>query len=240
MPNNIKKESFSRTCKHSLCKKKIKLDSEKFIYVEHETMSKLGEKGLNKYFYHYECYLFIQQLKEKGKTKEVIEIESLPLLKKSEEFLKFEKDKYELENWLKKAYQTSISTYFTIKLNQIYNGTYKSIGFSIAPCDILEIWQRKYIEMNNINASKRSKGVIIENDSRINYDLSIVLSKYNSFKKWKDSQIENKAQEEEVKKSLVDNSKIRNSNMSKAVMSAIHKKNAEITDLSDIDILEEI
>ena len=50
---------------------------------------------------------------------------------------------------------------------------------------VLELWKRKIEWLNKINVQNAQKGKKIEGYLRVNYDLAILLSKYDSYLAWK-------------------------------------------------------
>lgn len=95
----------------------------------------------------------------------------------------------EITNWIYLTYGlTFLPKSFFINLNKIYEGTYKNLSSPIPPEELFDMWKRK-INYLNKTADKNSRmGKEINDVCRIYYDLSILLSKYDSYREWKDKQ----------------------------------------------------
>lgn len=79
-------------------------------------------------------------------------------------------------------------------LLKVYNGTYKySSGIEIPPKHLLDMWQAKINQLNNIRARNIVLGKEMSVENRIAYDLAVIVKKYNSYLEWlhKQSVLEN-------------------------------------------------
>ena len=56
------------------------------------------------------------------------------------------------------------------------------------PEDLLDMWKQKRNYLDKIAEQNRKKGNEILGINRVNYDLAILLSKYDSYLKWKEQQ----------------------------------------------------
>lgn len=114
----------------------------------------------------------------------------------------------------------SFNNYEYIKFAKIVNGTYKNMKEGISYEDLLLMFQKQYNNLNKIYMSNIAKGnKFTDGKSRFNYDLAIIINKYDSFKKWKQKQEilkaeikEKQQQENEVK---IDYKNIKTENNSK-------------------------
>ena len=81
-------------------------------------------------------------------------------------------------------------------MDEIFSGIYKGLSKEIPPEDLLDMWKRKKNELDRINNSNSRKGKNLIGVARINYDLAILLNKYDSYLKWKEDQklLENEKQ----------------------------------------------
>ena len=61
-----------------------------------------------------------------------------------------------------------------------------SVG--IPPSDLLDMWKRKIDMLNGIAKKNETKGIHMQPDQRLNYDLSILVNKYDSYLRWKEKQ----------------------------------------------------
>ncbi len=97
--------------------------------------------------------------------------------------------KERLYKWLQNTYNTVVLPgYFYIKMDEIFSGIYKGLSKDIPPEDLLDMWKRKKNELDRINNSNSRKGKNLIGVARINYDLAILLNKYDSYLKWKEDQ----------------------------------------------------
>ena len=72
------------------------------------------------------------------------------------------------------------------KLANIYNGTFKGMSVGIPPSDLLDMWQRKIDMLNGFAKKNEVKGIHMQPEQRLSYDLSILVNKYDSYLRWKD------------------------------------------------------
>ena len=61
-----------------------------------------------------------------------------------------------------------------------------SVG--IPPSDLLDMWQRKIDMLNSIAKKNEIKGIHMQPEQRLSYDLSILVNKYDSYLRWKEKQ----------------------------------------------------
>jgi hypothetical protein len=155
----------------------------------------------NNEYYHYDCY--IQKLinKKDPYTLKEAEIETARLwneTQKSEVQVKIKNnyDKNKLINYLIKLYgfQSSkeIPNHFFIQISNINNGKHSKISEPISCADLYYIYRKLTSYLNKLAYNKK-----IPNERRIFWDLSIILSKYPEYKKWKLSKLE---EDEEIKR----------------------------------------
>jgi hypothetical protein len=95
----------------------------------------------------------------------------------------------QLTDWIFNKYNVSfLPTYFYTKLDSIYKGTFKGLSRPVPPEDLLDMWQRKIEYLNKVATQNINSGKSMDQYGRINYDLAILLSKYDSYLEWKDKQ----------------------------------------------------
>lgn len=98
-------------------------------------------------------------------------------------------EKDEVFQFIKDAYDlTIIPTTVWHKLSNIYDGTFKGMSTGIPPSDLLDMWKRKIDMLNGIAEKNESKGIHMQPDQRLSYDLSILINKYDSYLRWKEKQ----------------------------------------------------
>ena len=145
--------------------------------------------------YHSSCFINICKKRSANKRVDISEkwnwvynhIKSI----KNDTYLHFidliEKD--EVYQFIKEAYDlTIIPTTVWQKLSNIYEGTFKGMSVGIPPSDLLDMWKRKIDMLNGIAKKNETKGIHMQPDQRLNYDLSILVNKYDSYLRWKEKQ----------------------------------------------------
>lgn len=184
------------TRKCSICKKEFDITEKEY----------LKSKGL---FMEIDC--FISKEKRKGLSDDTIQ-EKINIIKKTMEIdekvkkekemererkklkskqLEIERQKYKDEfiKYIITNYNLStIPKVFYIKLSQINNGTFNGLTEGISYEDLLYIFKRKQKYFDKIYLKNISKGKVITGISRVNYDLTIAISLYDEYKRWKRKQ----------------------------------------------------
>lgn len=128
------------------------------------------------------------------------------------------KHKDDLIEYIYKEYEIStLPKIFFIKLNQINTGTYKGLNIGIPYEDLLDMLKRKQNYLRKVYMNNISKGKEMTAIQRINYDLAVVVNKYDDYLKWKEKQIILQSEVEKDKKEFsekkdVDYSKIASGN----------------------------
>ena len=143
-----------------------------------------------KKFYHFDCFGDMCDQKIANKRKDVtsawteikVNINKLVAETTKEQRLQVAKD--ELSRWLLAQYDISLlSTRAYMKLNDIYNGTFKYLAYPIGPVELSEEWKYYWSELCAI---RRNKGIVGE--AAINYDLTILLSRNAEYRKIKEKE----------------------------------------------------
>ena len=73
-------------------------------------------------------------------------------------------------------------------MDSVYKGTYKNLNRPVPPEDLLDMWRQKRNYLDRVAEQNRKKGTEISGVNRVNYDLAILLSKYDAYLKWKEQQ----------------------------------------------------
>ena len=94
------------------------------------------------------------------------------------------------------------------KLDAFYSGEFKGLSQPMKPEDLYFMWTKKIKYLNKIAVRNRQLGKKIEGVSRIKYDLSVLLNKYDDYLKWKEQQKENKKIEKQLKDDIAKENKI--------------------------------
>lgn len=164
--------------------------------------------------------------------KENRKIKNTNRLKESNELKEKEKQSKEMfVEYIKNIYDMTITGYMYIKLANINSGKYKGLKEGISYDDLFYMFKSKYNELTKIYQNNIAKGFNFKsNADRFNYDLAIIINKYDSYKRWKEKQkiiqseveIQLNKDKEELK---IDYSKISNNNK---------KENNNTYDIADI------
>lgn len=118
------------------------------------------------------------------------------------------------------------------KLGYIYSGTFRGMSVGISPEELIDMWKRKIDYLNKIANQNITKGKEMNPEQRINYDLSILINKYDGYLKWKESQ----------KMLGCDNQSIKTSNsLSISIINEISKSNMDNCESGEInDLVDDI
>lgn len=127
-------------------------------------------------------------------------------MEKTNRVSKAEKAKrLQFTDWLYRQYEVSfLPKYFFMNLDKVYKGTYKNLTKPVPVDDLWDMWQRKMPYLLKVYDRNKRIGKTMEGVSRINYDLAIVLSKYDSYLSWKDQQLQALAQNENNTSQTID------------------------------------
>lgn len=153
--------------------------------------------GKTKQYFHSECYIEQQMNRKRNPmTREecltyISERKSenveQNIEKKKEQKINAVKD--QLYDFIADMYDISFfPTFFYIKMNTVYKGTYKGLKKSVPPEDLLDMWEQKKNYLLKVYERNRTQGKEMEGLQRVYYDLAILLSKYDSYLNWKDKQ----------------------------------------------------
>lgn len=141
-------------------------------------------------FYHFDCFNDLCDQKIASKRKDVssawtevkASIDELVAETTKEQRVQVAKD--ELSKWLLAHYDVSfLSARLFMKLNDIYNGTFKGLAYPIGPIELSEEWQYYW---NELCAIRRNRGIVGE--GAINYDLTVLLSRNAEYRKMKEKE----------------------------------------------------
>ena len=147
-------------------KNKTKSYTHTNCYIKKQTTKKRSPKTVE------ECQKYIEQCRQNTKVTE-----------------KKKSTKNELYEFLFDMYDISyFPQYFYIKMDSVYKGTMKNLNKPVPPEDLLDMWKQKRNYLDKVAEQNRKKGNEISGVNRVNYDLAILLSKYDSYLKWKEQQ----------------------------------------------------
>lgn len=135
----------------------------------------------------------------------------------------------QLSDFIYREYNVSfLPKHFFINLDKVYKGTYKNLNKPVPVEDLFDMWQQKMNYLNKVAEQNRHKGKKMEGLGRINYDLAILLSKYDSYCEWK---ARKEAEKHELKQSMTSQTiKITNQIISK---SAVIRHDSDISSIID-------
>lgn len=145
--------------------------------------------------YHIKCFEEISDKRAKSKDIRVYPkwrwvSENMSTVKKeSYVHLKTAVYKEEIYDFIKDAYDlTVIPTTVWQKISDIYAGTFKGMTEGIPPEYLLDMWKRKIKMLNGIAEKNSAKGREMSPYNRLNYDLAVLVNKYDSYLKWLEKQ----------------------------------------------------
>ena len=149
----------------------------------------------DKVFYHSRCFIEKCTRISNSKRKNIspkwgIALNDLNKVRSnSDKYIRSSIAKEEIFDFIRESYGiVNIPPYIFEKLNNIYNGTFKGMGCGIPPEHLLDMWKKKIRMLNQIAAQNNIRGKKMDANARINYDLSILIGKYNSYLKWLEKQ----------------------------------------------------
>lgn len=198
----------TRKCK--VCKNIITLENDKFVLYKEA-------------YYHNDCFIEnVNEKRNKKLTQDEILVMMDVLQEKNKDKIKDVIDKNHLFEYVTRKYELIYKPkYIYIKFEQVFNGSYKNLSEPVSPEDLLDMWQRKEGYLDKTNQWKLSVGEKLEGLNRLWYDLSIVLNKLPSYRKWQDEQKAQKNKDKIVEPSTNIDYKLIN----KHVLENINNKN---------------
>lgn len=169
--------------------------------------------------YHRKC--FIDICNKRAKMKRVDVSEKWQWVLKNIERISHESKYHYIESIYKEEINQFILSEYDLtiipssvwqKLSNIYFGTFRGMSVGIPPEELIDMWRRKIDYLNRIANQNMTKGKVMNSDQRINYDLSILINKYDGYKKWKESQrvLEQEQREQRLEEPIVMTGNIQN------------------------------
>lgn len=171
------------TRKCMVCKEPINIFEDTDSYFMEE------KNGVRK-FCHCNCYVDKQTHKKRSpKTEE----ECMEYIEKCKEDFSLENytkaTKEELFNYVMDMYDISYApTYFYTRFEEVFDGEYKGLKKPVPPIDLLDMWKQKRNYLLKVYEQNKKKDKEIKGIGRVWYDLSILLSRYDSYLSWKEQQ----------------------------------------------------
>ena len=149
----------------------------------------------DKQTYHSSCFINICNKRSRMKRENISQkwtwvLNNLDQIRReSYQHLSLAITKENVFEFIKDSYDvTIVPTTVWQKLSDIYNGTFKGRSVGIPPEHLLDMWKRKINMLNGIAYRNKTKGIVMGFDKRINYDLSILINKYDSYLRWLEKQ----------------------------------------------------
>ncbi len=149
----------------------------------------------DKQTYHSSCFINICNKRSRMKRENISQkwtwvLNNLDQIRReSYQHLSLAITKENVFEFIKDSYDvTIVPTTVWQKLSDIYNGTFKGMSVGIPPEHLLDMWKRKINMLNGIAYRNKTKGIVMGFDKRINYDLSILINKYDSYLRWLEKQ----------------------------------------------------
>ncbi len=98
-------------------------------------------------------------------------------------------DRKILYTFLQEKYNvTKLPKHFYIKMSNIFNGKLDGLLKPIPPEHMYDMWVRKSSYLDKIYQNNISKGKKMDSYVRLNYDLAVLISKYEDYLSWLDKQ----------------------------------------------------
>lgn len=166
---------------------------EEYFYISHNDID--DAIYYDKKTYHSSCFINMCNKRSQMKREDVSQkwtwvLNHLDQIRKeSYKHLSLAITKENVFEFIKDSYDvTIVPTTVWQKLSDIYNGTFKGMSVGIPPEHLLDMWKRKIDMLNGIADRNKTKGFVMSSDKRINYDLSILVNKYDSYLRWLEKQ----------------------------------------------------
>lgn len=144
-------------------------------------------------YYHHDCFITMCERKSKktnaaSKWGEAL-VSLISIKNSTKELVLNEYYKDSINNIMHDNYDvTVIPKSIYTKLSNIYAGTWKGMSKGISPEELLDMWERQLSNLNKSYHQREKLGKVMEPVARINYDISVLINKYDSYCKWKNNQ----------------------------------------------------
>lgn len=168
---------LAKVRKCSICKKEI----------DRENQRMLKQSGG---YSHYDCYV--------SKRKMVANPNITKIMQSANEFeqkaIEYEMglmEKDDLFQYLMEQYNVTIlPQYFFVRMNAYFKGEAQGMSRGIPPVDLLDMWKRQQSYLDRIHHQNETHGKPFTDAMHmINFDLKVLINKYDSYLKWKKKEI---------------------------------------------------
>ena len=189
--------------------------------------------------YHSNCFISLCNKRSNSKRKDISEkwksiLNNLSFIKQeSKKCLEIAITKEMVFVFIREHYDVTIISNLTLqKIANIYNGTFRGMEIGIPPEHLLDMWNKKIDMLNELYEANKTRGKKMTSEQRINYDLSVLINKYDSYLKWLEKQ---KILEVELEKESISEEKLICNNVVPV------KNNSDYDCLDDIsDLVDDI
>lgn len=143
-------------------------------------------------YYHTQCFVEMcnQKLSKRKNKKWTDALNNIPLLENNAKVLTedyFAKD--DVYRFIIHTYDIAvIPSYMWVKLNKIYSGELEGMTVGIPPSHLCDMWKRQIDNLNKIHDYNKTKGKSMDKTQRLNYDMSVLVNKYDSYLSWLEQQ----------------------------------------------------
>jgi hypothetical protein len=109
-----------------------------------------------------------------------------------------------LYDYIQEKYDiTKLPKHFFIKMANIFKGDLDGMLKPIPPEHLYDMWVQKMNYLNKVYYNNQTKGKKMDSYVRVNYDLAILISKYDNYLKWLDRQKTLEQDNEIIKESVM-------------------------------------
>jgi hypothetical protein len=112
-------------------------------------------------------------------------------------------DRKILYNYIQEKYEINkLPKHFFIKMSNIFNGKLEGLLKPIPPEHMYDMWIRKSNYLDRIYINNFNKGKKMDSYVRLNYDLAVLISKYEDYLSWLDKQKALSSENNNVKENI--------------------------------------
>jgi hypothetical protein len=112
-------------------------------------------------------------------------------------------DRKILYNYIQEKYEINkLPKHFFIKMSNIFNGKLEGLLKPIPPEHMYDMWVRKSNYLDRIYMNNFNKGKKMDSYVRLNYDLAVLISKYEDYLSWLDKQKALSSENNNVKENI--------------------------------------
>ncbi|MGG1659503.1 hypothetical protein [Brevibacillus sp. NRS-1366] len=195
--------------------------------IDSETDDFIRDNDTKKY-YHTDCFKLHLKIR-KRLTDEEIESHVAERISFREQEMREKIDRDNFFQWLMNYYDTSLPSYFYMKVQSVRTGEHELVKEPIDYETLLDIYQHMESYLNKLAAKKQ-----MSVSSRMNYDLAVVIGNLGDYRRYKAKQITANVEAMEIENRLEDSK----------VVQEIHKqrreKNKSANEFDITDVMDEL